>query len=199
MRQGLGSHLRVLEGRWDAVLGCDFPLAATLLGGALSLWLSQLWRLREWPGWRGLPATRLPAAGGRRCGVPSPHSPFPLQGPRHKLLSIGMGRKILLPHLHVELRGHQWVAKSNSCLCFKLERKSLGRCPKSSYFSHLRLKDLFLGTKPPSVNTEPGAGWLQRWTSRFAFPVIRKQQQKKPETSSLNLRAWIKSLHSLKD
>lgn len=81
--QGLHSHLRMLQGRSAErcsgvqFLGCDFPLALMLLGGALSLWCSQLWSPTDSPGWQGVPTTRLPDAGGRRCAVPSPHGPFP--------------------------------------------------------------------------------------------------------------------------
>lgn len=94
------------------------------------------------------------------CGPLSPRS-LPTRGPWHKLLSIVLGSNIFILHLHIELRSHQWVAKLNSCLCFKLEWKSLGQCPKSSYFCHLRLRGLFLGTKPPLENTEQGSGWLR--------------------------------------
>lgn len=111
------------------------------------------------------------------CDLFSPRS-LPIQGPQHKLLSIVMGRNIFSLHLHVELRSHQWVAKLNSCVCFKLEWKSLGRCPKkSNYLCHLRLRGLFLGTKPPLVNTEHESGWFQGWTNWFAFPLTRNQQQ----------------------
>lgn len=96
-----------------------------------------------------------------------------------------MGSKIFFLHLHVKLKSSQWVAKLNSCLCFKVEWKSLGQCPKSSYFCHLRLRGLFLGTKTPLVNIEQRSGLLQRWMNRFAFPVVRKQGKERKQI------AWI--------
>lgn len=118
----------------------------------------------------------------KMCNSLSPPS-LPIQRPWHKLLSILMGSKIFFLHLRVKLRSHQWVAKLNSCLCFKVDWKSLGQCPKSSYFCHLRLRGLFLGTKSPLANTRQRSGLVQRWMNRFAFPVARKRKK----ASSLNL------------
>lgn len=112
---------------------------------------------------------------------------LPIWGPRHKRLSVATGSKMFSLHLRVELRSHQWVAKLNSCLRFKLEWKSLGQCPKSSWFCLLRQRGLFLGTKPLLVNIDQGSGWLQRWMNRFGFPVTRKQQQR----NSQKPVAWI--------
>lgn len=188
------------EVQWGAILGMRFsPGFDALRRSSFSLMLPTL----EPDGlpWVARGSHHAVARCGweEMCGPLSPRS-LPIQAPWHKLLSIVMGPKIFFLCRRVELRSRQWVAKLNSCLCFKLEWKSLGQCPKSSYFCHLRLRGLFLGTKPPLVNIEQGSGWLQWWTNRFAFPFIRKQrQQQKPETSSLNLRVWNKSLHSLKD
>lgn len=74
---------------------------------------------------------------------------LPIRAPWHKLLSIVMGPKIFFLRLHVELRSHQWVAKLNSCLCFKLEWKSLGQCPKSSYFVTWGWEVCFWGQSHP--------------------------------------------------
>lgn len=122
------------------------------------------------------------------CNFLSP--PFlPIQRPWHKLPSIVMGSKIFLVHLHVKLRSHQWGTKLNSCLCLKVDWKSSGQCPKSSYFCHLRLRfvswdKVTLGKHWTKIRITPE---MNEW---ICFSCCKKTRKRK-KASSLNLRVWI--------
>lgn len=122
------------------------------------------------------------------CNFLSPPS-LPIQRPWHKLPSIVMGSKIFLVHLHVKLRSHQWGTKLNSCLCLKVDWKSSGQCPKSSYFCHLRLRfvswdKVTLGKHWTKIRITPE---MNEW---ICFSCCKKTRKRK-KASSLNLRVWI--------